>query len=231
MLNEAESASTSMRWVLRSRCGSAQISSVVRSAPMPANASATATFRFAGKPAAASRGEPLKMRNGSLMSSIAILCSTKYGAPTRPRTGLRVIMRTEWMVPSAAAVTASSPMSAPVGAMIWPPCSRARSISAILRSSAPMLNTIRVLPARSTGSAITGSRSAGAHSTTTSQCSASASMRVNTHGVFSVMRAAPCCGSRKAIAVSRSPSIPASSLCATLLPMAPRPAMPTRTIF
>ena len=34
MLNEAESDSTSMRWVLRSRCGSAQISSVVRSGPM-----------------------------------------------------------------------------------------------------------------------------------------------------------------------------------------------------
>ena len=29
---------------------------------------------------------------------------------------------TEWMSPSAAAVTASSPSSAPVGTMIWPPC-------------------------------------------------------------------------------------------------------------
>ena len=30
-------------------------------------------------------------------------------------------MRTEWIMPSAAAVTASSPSSAPVGTTIWPP--------------------------------------------------------------------------------------------------------------
>jgi hypothetical protein len=38
---------------------------------------------------------------------------------------LRVIMRTELISPSAAAVTASSPINAPVGTMIWPSCERA----------------------------------------------------------------------------------------------------------
>ena len=49
--NRAESASTSMVWQLRSTVGSAQISMVVRSGPMPASDSAAATFTLAGNPA------------------------------------------------------------------------------------------------------------------------------------------------------------------------------------
>ena len=40
-----------------------------------------------------------------------------------PFGGFRVVMRTAWIVPSAAAVTASSPISAPVGTTICPPFS------------------------------------------------------------------------------------------------------------
>ena len=51
----AESDSTSIRCMLRVTVGSAQISSLVRSGPIPASDSATATFRLAGNPLAASR--------------------------------------------------------------------------------------------------------------------------------------------------------------------------------
>src|SRR6185369_8145287 len=63
----AESDSTSMRWVLRVTVGSAQISTLVRSGPIPASDSATATFTFAGKPLAASRAVPSKILSGSVI--------------------------------------------------------------------------------------------------------------------------------------------------------------------
>src|SRR5712671_2010456 len=53
----AESESTSMRWVLRVTVGSAQISTRVRSGPIPASDSATPTLRLAGNPFAASRAD------------------------------------------------------------------------------------------------------------------------------------------------------------------------------
>ena len=65
--NRAESESTSTRCTLRVSAGSAQISSRVRSGPMPASDSATATFRLAGKPLAASRAVPSKIFSGSLI--------------------------------------------------------------------------------------------------------------------------------------------------------------------
>ena len=80
----AESESTSTRCTLRVNAGSAQISSRVRSGPMPASDSATATFRLAGKPLAASRAEPSKIFKGSLIWSMSILFSTRNGAPARP---------------------------------------------------------------------------------------------------------------------------------------------------
>ena len=58
MEKRAVSASTSMRWVLRSSAGSAQISSRVWSGPMPARLSAAATLTLAGKPRAPSRAVP-----------------------------------------------------------------------------------------------------------------------------------------------------------------------------
>ena len=75
--NEAESESTSTRWMLRSSAGSAQISSVVRSGPMPASDTLTATFRLAGKPTAASRGEPRNTRRGSVMPVRSMLLSAR----------------------------------------------------------------------------------------------------------------------------------------------------------
>ena len=86
--------------------------------PMPASDKATATLRFAGKPLAASRAVPRKTRMGAVMRLISRLCSAKNGAPSRPFTGLRVIIFTERISPSAAALTASRPISAPVGTMI-----------------------------------------------------------------------------------------------------------------
>ena len=69
----AASASTSIRWTLRVTVGSAQISIVVRSGPIPASAYAAATLTLAGNPRAASRAVPAKTRLGSdnPMTSIA----------------------------------------------------------------------------------------------------------------------------------------------------------------
>src|SRR5262249_60828681 len=46
---EEESDSTMMRWILRVTVGSAQISSVVLSGPVPASGNATAQLRLAAK--------------------------------------------------------------------------------------------------------------------------------------------------------------------------------------
>ncbi|KAG0920505.1 hypothetical protein G6F32_015569 [Rhizopus arrhizus] len=67
---------------------------------------------------------------------------------------------------------------APDGTRIWPWCWRASSIRSSWRSRAPELSTTIFLPLRSTGSAMLRKTAAGAHSTTTSQCSCRASMVV-----------------------------------------------------
>src|SRR5687767_7433407 len=110
MVNEnlAESASTSMVWQFRSTEGSAQISIVVCSGPTPASDRAAATFTLAGNPAAASRALPVNTSLGALSPSTEILLATRCGAPASPFGGLRVVIRTELILPSAAAVTASS---------------------------------------------------------------------------------------------------------------------------
>mgnify|MGYP000606055132 CR=1 FL=1 len=54
-----------------------QITNPAYATPIPASPSATATLRLAGKPAAASRGEPEKIRKGSVIDSISMLFSTR----------------------------------------------------------------------------------------------------------------------------------------------------------
>ena len=76
MEKRAESDSTSTRCMLRVTVGSAQISSRVRSGPMPVSDSATATFRFAGNPFAASRAVPSNILSGSVILSMSMLFST-----------------------------------------------------------------------------------------------------------------------------------------------------------
>src|SRR5262249_29062180 len=74
---EDESDLTTMRWILRVTVGSAQISSVVLSGPIPASDNATATFKLAGKPLAASRALPLKMSLGSVNLLMSMLFSMR----------------------------------------------------------------------------------------------------------------------------------------------------------
>ena len=88
--SRAESASTSIVWVLRVTVGSAQISSIVRSGPMPARLSAAATLTLAGKPRAPSRAVPRKMTEGSVTAARSIPFSARNGAPISPLGGLRV---------------------------------------------------------------------------------------------------------------------------------------------
>src|SRR5215471_1825688 len=67
--NRAESESTSMEWQFRVTAGSAHISIVVRSGPMPARERAATTLTFSGKPAAASRAVPAKTHLAALSPS------------------------------------------------------------------------------------------------------------------------------------------------------------------
>ena len=132
------------------------------------------------------------------------------------------------MVPTAAAVTASSPISAPVGTTIWPPCARASAIRSSFWSNAPALSTIAVLPRLTTGATICLTSLLGAHSTTMSAASASASSG-SIFGFVARSPSQPRCLSAfwAETAASSSPSIPRSSSLTTFPPMAPRPATAT----
>src|ERR1700674_317573 len=59
--------------MLRVTVGSAQISSLVRSGPIPASDSAAATFRFAGNPFAASRAVPSNILSGSVILDVDVV--------------------------------------------------------------------------------------------------------------------------------------------------------------
>ena len=72
----AESESTSIRCMLRVTVGSAQISIVVRSGPIPANDRAAATLTLAGNPFAASRAVPSNILSGSVIPSMPMLFAT-----------------------------------------------------------------------------------------------------------------------------------------------------------
>ena len=76
-------------------------------------------------------------------------------------------------LPSAAARTASSPSSAPVGTTMRAPVSRARATRCIRGSSAPTLLGTKMRPRAIAASAICSKTAAGAASTTISACSAS----------------------------------------------------------
>ena len=77
MVKRAASASTRIVWMLRLMVGSAQISTRVRTGPMPASASAAATLTLAGKPAAASNALPSNTRCGAVMPLTSMPCCTR----------------------------------------------------------------------------------------------------------------------------------------------------------
>src|SRR5262245_66344241 len=79
------------------------MSIIVRSGPTPASASAATTLTLAGKPAAAARAVPENTSFASFNPSTEIAFLTRCGAPESPFGGLRVVIFTEWIVPSAAA--------------------------------------------------------------------------------------------------------------------------------
>ena len=220
-----------MECVLRSRCGSAQTSSCVKSAPMPARPSAAATLTFAGKAAAPSRALPLKTHVAPFNPSRVMLFSTMWGAPCKALGGLRVTILTELIVPSAAARTASSPSSAPVARMtrafFLAACF---SISGFARMPAPLTVT-RIFPREIVAFAISAKTTFGAQSTTISQDSATSSIDMISMGVFRVARKASAFSRRpEAMLLSCNPLIPSSSALATTLPMVPRPTIPTFNI-
>ena len=132
------------------------------------------------------------------------------------------------MAPSAAAATASRPSSAPVGTMIWPPWSRARSIRCGRGSSAPALSTMTRLPARSIGTQMSSSNPAGAHSTASSAKRGNSSNPTNGQAMpHPFSHAFALAWSRAAAHASTTPGSPAARRFATARPIAPRPAMAT----
>ena len=150
----------------------------------------------------------------------------QIGAPSRPRTGLRVIIVTEWISPSAAAVIASSPRMAPDGTMIWAPCWRASSIRSAWRSSArAQHHQLLAGPQHGLGQlAEHGGRRALHHHV---------AMRVQVGEGAETRRLAPVEG-RRGLGIAHGHGRQAQAGqagvqdCATDWPMAPKPAMPTR---
>ena len=119
-----------MRWVLRVTCGSAQISSRVRSGPMPARLSAAATLTLAGKPRAPSQALPsIPWAAADPLEVDAV--PLQVGRAGEALGGLRVTMVIERISPSAAARTASRPSSAPVGTTMRAPVRSARVVDQI----------------------------------------------------------------------------------------------------
>src|SRR5215467_6500709 len=135
------------------------------------------------------------------------------------------------MRPSAAAVTASSPSSAPVGTMICPPRALASSINSGRGNSAPAESTITCFPASSIGRQIRSSTEAGAHSTARSVSAGNASGSTKGHAICSASsQARALAWSRAAAQASVRPGTAAESLRASTRPMAPRPATAMRVI-
>src|SRR6185437_10883173 len=138
-------------------------------------------------------------------------------------------MRTELIVPSAAADTASSPSRAPVGTMIWPPLALASSISSGRGSRAPQLRTMTRLPAVSIGRQIASKTAAGAHSTARSACCGRSSRLTKGQVIrCSLSQACALAWSRAATQASVAPGTPWARRRARTRPMAPRPAMAMR---
>src|SRR5262249_50478734 len=174
-VKRAESLSTSTVWQLRSTEGSAQISIIVRSGPMPASASAAATLTLAGKPPAPPPAAPERTSLGpGSPSGERPLGSGKSGA-RQLRGGLPGCIGTGCIGPPAAAVTASSPSGAPVGTMICPPRAFASSIRSGRGNRAPTESTITCFPASSIGRQMRSSTQAGVHSTARSAWAGNAS--------------------------------------------------------
>src|SRR5450631_306601 len=133
------------------------------------------------------------------------------------------------MVPTAAAVTASRPISAPVGTTIWPPFCLASSTRSSWSSSAPALRTTAVFPLATNGSTTDLTSLPGAHSMTISATAESASIG-RTAGVLARPESQLRCfsGFCTDTATRANPSIPRSSASATRFPIGPNPAMATR---
>ena len=141
------------------------------------------------------------------------------------------MMRTSSISPSAAARTASSPRRAPVGTTMRAPWRAASAMRSGRLRSAPTLSGSRVRPAFRTGSAISANTRAGAHSTTASAASTSAAgLTSGTGAVRSDIRARALSWSPVATAARLNPAMPPSRRRAISPPMAPRPAMPIRSV-
>ncbi len=90
-----------------------------------------------------------------------------------PAGGLRVTILTEWMVPSAAARTASRPISAPVGTRIRAFFWRARSTRSSFSSNCATESGMKIRPLSMALIATSRNKRGGRHSTTMSQSFAS----------------------------------------------------------
>jgi len=127
-VNFAESASTSMAWQLRVTAGSAQISMVVRSGPMPASDSAATTLTLAGKPAAASRAVPEKHQLRGVEAGDRDAVRDEIGRAFEAAGRLAGDHAHRMDAALRRGGNRVEASKAPVGTMIWPPCSLASAI-------------------------------------------------------------------------------------------------------
>src|SRR5439155_273734 len=124
------------------------------------------------------------------------------------------------MQPSAAAVTASSPKSAPLGTMICPPRAFASSINSGRGNSAPTESTITLFPASSIGRQIPSSMPAGVHSIARSARAGNSAGPTKGHVIRSAWsQASAFAWSRTAAQANTNPGMPAESSRTTTRPM------------
>ncbi len=100
--------------------GSAQISTFVFSAPMPASERVAATFTFAGKPFAASVALPSKILVLIFICARFIPILSTWGAPLKPIGGLVEAILLLLMPSRFSAFTPSIPANAPDGTIMRP---------------------------------------------------------------------------------------------------------------
>ena len=226
------SASTS--WMLPGASGSATTVTRTRSESSAASVSRAATFTFCGNPRTASTGPPVKITRGLVTSDRSMPCSTTHGASARASGGLVVVRVIDATCPTLAArITSSAPMAPDGTQMRAPEVCAAESSEARKSESreAPALRATRSTPRLRTWGAMVRSAAWEAASRTASrlsQSSVSRSMWTGTPAAARWSRVGPGIGSTTA-AISTPGASPARTARATSAPIAPRPAIASRS--
>jgi len=214
MEKQAESDSTSIRWTLRVKAGSAQISSIVRSGPTPA--SDKRDRHVSDLPEALGRfpRRAVKIFRGSAMVQCRCCFRQCKAHPASPELAFASpSARNEFS--DAAAVTDRDRSGRPSVPRFDHTLFAATPASLVLEKSA-RARTIAVLPLVANGATIDLRSLAGAHSTTMSATSQERFNRNTAGGLFSLQAGFDVFQGSDRDGAKNNPSIPSSSASMTL---------------